>query len=235
MTKALYLDDSYLKECEATVTQVNGKYIVLDKTLFYAVGGGQPFDTGSIKTGDADYKVVFVKKFGDAISHEVDKEGLQEGDVVTCTLDWERRYKLMRSHSAAHVIAGVFCNETDAMITGGQLDIEKCRFDFSLEDFSREKVEELITKANARIQQDIPIKVYTLTKEEALQDQSLFKLAKKDYIEKLANVRVVDIVDFDKQADGGTHVKSLKEIGKIELVKIDNKGKNNRRIYFKLK
>ena len=234
MTKALYLADSYLKECEATVDKVDGKYVVLDKTIFYAISGGQPWDEGTIKKDGEEYKVKFVKKFGEDISHEVDKEGLKEGDKVTCKLDWERRYKLMRSHSAAHVIAGVFCNETGALLTGGQLELERCRFDLNMEDFSREKVEELIEKSNAVIEKDLPIKVYVLPKEEALQDESLFKLAKKDYLEKLKEVRIVNIVGFDKQADGGTHVKSLQEIGEIKLLKITNKGKNNRRIYFEI-
>jgi len=233
MTEALYLQDSYLKECTATVTKITDeKYVVLDKTIFYAISGGQPWDTGTLTKGEEAYNVLFVKQFGADISHEVDKPGLKEGDTVTCKINWERRYNHMRNHSAAHVLAGIICNETDAVITGGQLGEEKSKLDFSLEEFSKEKVEELIKKTNEKIAEDILIKVYTLSKEEALKDPSLFKLATKDYIEKLKEIRVVDIVNFDKQADGGTHVKSLKEIGKVTLVKIDNKGKNNRRIYF---
>ena len=154
---------------------------------------------------------------------------------MQCRIDWERRYQLMRSHSAAHVLAGVFCNETKATITGGNLDLEKCRFDFSLEEFSRELIEELFKKANETIEKDLPIHVTFKPKKEALEDKSLFKLEAKEYIEHLPEeVRIVDIENFDKQADGGTHVKSLKEIGKLTLGKISNKGKNNRRVYFSL-
>lgn len=141
----------------------------------------------------------------------------------------------MRSHSAAHVLAGVFCNETNATITGGNLNLDKCRFDFSLEEFNRELIEKLFEKANAIVGKDLQIEIYFQPKTEALQDKSLFKLEAKEYIEHLPEeVRIVDIVNFDKQADGGTHVKSLKEIGKIVLGKISNKGKNNRRVYFSL-
>ena len=235
MTEALYLVNSYQKDGEATVTKVDGKYIVLDKTIFYAVGGGQPHDTGTIKRGVDEFKVLFVKKFGDDISHEVDKEGLQVGDTVSCMLDWDRRYTLMRMHSAAHVLAGVLCEGGKASITGGQLNEDRSRFDINCEEYSREWVEDCIKKTNEVIAQDLEIKVYTLPKEEATKDQALFKLEAKEYVEKLPdNIRVVDIVNFDKQADGGTHVKSLKEIGSIKLLKIDNRGKKNRRIYFAL-
>ncbi|MBS7634798.1 alanyl-tRNA editing protein, partial [Candidatus Bathyarchaeota archaeon] len=108
MTKALYLADSYLKECDATVVKVTqGKYVVLDQTIFYPKGGGQPHDTGEIIRGDEVFNVVYVGKFGDEISHEVDREGLKEGDKVRCFLDWERRYKFMRSHTAAHLLASL--------------------------------------------------------------------------------------------------------------------------------
>lgn len=235
MTEALYLKDSYLKECEATITKVtDGKYIVLDKTIFYPIGGGQPYDTGTLEKDKETFKVIFVKKFGSDISHEVDKEGLKEGDKVKCALDWNRRYELMCYHTAAHVLSGIFSKEENVLITGNQLDIGKGRIDFNLEEFSREKIEHLIIKANELIEKDLQIKVYTISKEEALKDEALFKLAVRDYIQKLKEVRIVDIEGFDKQADGGTHVKSLKEIGKISLLKTENKGKNNRRVYFKL-
>lgn len=233
MTERLYLQDSYQKTCTAKVlTVVDNKQIILDTTIFYATSGGQPHDMGIITKGNASYNVVSVKKEGGHIIHYVDKPGPAVGDTVTCELDWQRRYMLMRYHSAAHVLSGVFHKELGVEMTGGQLDVDKGRFDFPMEHFSKENVEALFVKANNIVQQDLPIKVYTLSKEEALQDPTLFKLANKEYIEKLQSVRIVDIVGFDKQADGGTHVKSLKEIGNISLLKMENRGKNNKRVYF---
>src|SRR5512136_1348851 len=149
MTKALFLIDSYLQEVKATVTSVkDGKYVTIDQTIFYAKGGGQPHDTGKIIKGNEGYNVVYVGKFSGEISHEVDHPGLQAGDTVHCVLDWERRYKLMRSHTAAHVFASLLCNGTGALVTGNQLEEEKVRFDFSLEKFDREMVQIYIDKAN---------------------------------------------------------------------------------------
>ena len=234
MTELLYLHNAYLKECDAVVVSVDvtGNYVVLDKTVFYPEGGGQPCDTGVLKKGDEEYKVVFVKKINGEISHEVDHPGLDIGDRVSCSIDWERRHLLMRYHTAAHLLSAVIYSETKVETTGNQLDVDKSRMDFSLDDASKERIEGFIQKANQHISTDAKVKVYTLPKEEAMKDPSLFKLAIKNYIEKLKEVRVVEIEGIDKQADGGTHVKSLKELGTISLLKIDNKGKNNRRIYF---
>jgi misacylated tRNA(Ala) deacylase len=123
MTKKLFLEDSYLKECDATVQSVtDGRCVVLDRTIFYAKGEGQPNDTGKIIKGDKVYKVVYVGKFSGEISHEVDPVGLQVVDKVNCILNWARRYKLMRSHTAAHVIAALLNQGTGALITGNQLE-----------------------------------------------------------------------------------------------------------------
>ena len=149
MDNALYMDDSYLKEFEATVESVkDSKYVVLDKTAFYPNGGGQPFDTGALIRDGEEFPVVFVGKFDGRISHEVSKEGLKEGDKVHGKLNWERRYKLMRMHTAAHALSGVFHAKLGALITGNQKDIEVSRMDFSLEEFDRAKVEEMVTLNN---------------------------------------------------------------------------------------
>ena len=133
MVKTLYLEDSYLKECDARVVSVtNGKYTVLDQTVFYPKGGGQPCDTGKIVKENETYNVVYVGKFSGEISHEVDRVGLKEGDNVHCILNWERRYKLMRSHTAAHLFGSLLCSGTGALVTGNQIEEDKIRFDFSL-------------------------------------------------------------------------------------------------------
>lgn len=234
MAKALYLEDSYLKECDATVISVKeGKYVVLDQTIFYPKGGGQPWDTGQILNQNEAYNVVYVGKFSGEISHEVDRAGLKEGDKVHCILNWERRYKLMRSHTAAHVFASLLCTETGALVTGNQLEEDKIRFDFSLEKFDREILETYIKKANELFKKDIPVKWYELPREEALKIPGVIKMAEA-YPPDIPKLRIVEIVGVDKQADGGTHVKNLKEVGQIKLLKMENKGKNNRRVYFTL-
>ena len=229
------MEDSYLKEFEATVESVkDDKYIVLNQTAFYPLGGGQPYDTGVFIRNGEEFPVVYVDKFSGQISHEVSKEGLKQGDKVIGKIEWDRRYKLMRMHTAAHVLSAFFHKKAGAMITGNQLDIEKSRIDFSLENFDREKIQEYCDMSNQVIEKDLPVKIYTLPKEEALKIPDVIKLANAlpPEVEKL---RIVEIEGVDKQADGGSHVKTLKEIGKIEIIKAENKGKNNRRVYYAVK
>ena len=233
-TKPLYLEDSYLKECDANVVSVkDGKYVILDQTIFYPKGGGQPWDTGEIIKDDEVYRVVYVGKFSGEISHEVDRVGLEEGDKVRCVLDWERRYRLMRSHTAAHVFASLLCTGTGAFVTGNQLEEDKVRFDFSLEKFDREILQEYLDKANEFFKRDIPVKWYELPREEALKIPGVIKMAEALPPE-IPVLRIVEVTGVDTQADGGTHVKNLREVGQIELVKAQNKGKFNRRVYFRL-
>ena len=178
MTNALYLADSYLKEADANVVSVkDGKFVVLDQTIFYPNGGGQPFDKGKIIKGAEDFEVVYVGKFSGEISHEVDHAGLQVGDRVHLVLDWELRYKLMRSHTAAHVVASLLNQGTGALITGNQLDVDHIRFDFNLEQFDREVLEAYLEKANKLFATDVPVKWYELPREEAMKIPGVVKMA----------------------------------------------------------
>jgi Ser-tRNA(Ala) deacylase AlaX len=231
----LFLEDSYLRDCDATVVSVkDDKYVVLDQTIFYPKGGGQPHDTGRILHRDEVFNVVFVGKFSGEVSHEVDHPGLKAGDTVHCVLDWDRRFKLMRSHTAAHLFASLLCVGTGALVTGNQLEVDKVRFDFSLERFDPQVLEEYVGRTNALLRTDTPVRWYELPREEALKIPGVVKMAEA-FPPEIPRLRIVEIVGLDKQADGGTHVRNLREVGQIEVLKTENKGKNNRRIYFKLK
>jgi misacylated tRNA(Ala) deacylase len=235
MTDALYMNDSYLKTWIATVKSVkDDKYVVLDKTAFYPKGGGQPCDEGIITKNGNKFKVVYVGKFSGEVSHEVDKTGLKEGDEVSCELDWERRYTYMRYHTASHLISNILYRRANAKITGNQIGLDKTRMDFSMIDYSPEKLQAYVDEANRIIDQDLPITIGYTSREEALQKPELARLA-IGMPEKIKELRLIRIGDIDEQIDGGTHVNHLKEIGKIELIKTVNKGKNNRRMYFILK
>jgi len=235
MKEALYLKDSYLKKWDSTVKEVNdGKFIILDKTAFYPAGGGQPHDEGTITNEQGEeFKVIYVGKFSGKISHEIDKPGLKEGDKVKCRINWERRYSLMKLHTATHILSEVLYKDAKALITGGQMDLDKSRMDFDIDGYDLEKIKSYVDKANDIIEKDFFVKIEFLPREEALKLPQVSKLA-KGISEDLKEIRIVNIGDFDIQADGGTHVNSTKEIGKLEFIRCDNKGKNNRRIYYKL-
>ncbi|MHA1443340.1 MAG: alanine--tRNA ligase-related protein [Candidatus Hodarchaeales archaeon] len=234
MEEALYLNDMYLQEFEAEVISVTDeKFIVLSQTAFYPKSGGVSYDQGVLIRGNEEFKIVFVGKFSGKISHEVEKEGLKVGDRVTGKLDWNRRYTLMRYHTAAHVLSGAFFKYLKAKITGNEISIDQGRIDFNLEDFNRTLIEEQVEKSNEIINTDHLVEVYSLSRTEVEQNPNLTKLA-MGLPKKIQTIRIVDIKGFDRQPDGGCHVKSLKEIGKISIKKLVNKGKSNRRLYFTL-
>ena len=233
MDRPLYLLNPYLKEFEATVTKADRNYIILDQTAFYPNAGGQPFDKGVMERL-SDHKVfgvVYVGKFGEEISHEVDQIGLQVGDTVKCRIDWTRRYLFMRYHTASHILSHVIHKETGALITGSQISEDKCRNDFSLEDFNREQIYSFSDKANEIVRKGLNVKLYLLSREEVVKDPSLIMLA-KGMSPDIKEFRIVEIEGFDRQACGGCHVRNTSEIGKIHIKEIENKGKNNRRVYF---
>ena len=233
MAEALYMDDCYLTEFEATVKSAKEKKIILDRTAFYPNSGGQLGDQGILERNGEKFTVANTIKESGEIVHETDKEGLKQGDRIKGQLDWERRYKQMRYHTAAHIISGIFNKETGAMITGNQLNEDHGRIDFNLEAFDREKMTEYFEKANEIVRKKLPIKTYYMPREETENHPEIFKLVKQlpDTIKKF---RIVDIEGFDRQADGGTHVKNTSEVGKIEFIGAENKGKNNRRVMFRI-
>jgi misacylated tRNA(Ala) deacylase len=235
MTKALYMDDSYLKEWDAEVISVSKeRFIVLDKTAFYPRGGGVEWDTGTMTTTDGkEFKVVYAGKFSGEVSHEVEQTGLKEGDTVHCQLDWDRRYLLMRYHTAAHVLSGVFFNEYDLKVTGNQLTTEKGRIDLNMDELDVDRIKDAVDRSNDLIKKDLPVEIYSISRKDAESDPALFKLA-MGFPHDIQEIRIVDIKGFDRQADGGCHVKSLTEIRSIEFMDAVNKGKDFKRMYFTL-
>ena len=234
MTELLYQTDSYVKEFDASVVKAEGKSIFLDKTHFYPTSGGQPGDTGVMVAGGKEYKVVAAKKVGGEVVHEVDSEGINVGDKVHCRLDWEKRYKHMRGHTACHILSYVVNKATGALITGNQIADDKCRVDFDLENFDREQIKTFEQEANAIIAAAAPVSTRIMPREEAFKIPSVMKL-KNVLPPSVEMIRIVEMKGYDTQACGGTHVKNTSEIGGITVTSAENKGKNNRRIYFVLK
>ena len=233
MTKRLFLEDSYLKSCDTSVVSVNGCEVVLAETVFYAQSGGQPCDAGKVIRGADVFNVLSVRSNGNDVIHVLDKSGLVASDKVRCEIDWEKRYKHMRMHSSAHVLAAILHQERSALITGNQLGVQESRMDFSVKDFDRTYLKGIEDKANEAIQKDYKITISFEEREKALERKELFRL--KDVLPKDIPVfRILSISDFDIQADGGTHVAHTKEIGKIIITDMKNKGAENRRIYWKL-
>lgn len=231
-----YLLECYKQEFDARVTKVTeGIFITLDQTYFYPAGGGQPYDTGTITSNGKIYKVLFVKKDNGEIIHEVSDIGLKEGDTLHGMIDWQRRYIHMRYHTAEHILSHIISSATGALITGNQLEADKARIDFSLEEYDKDKILEYITKANEIIKEGHEIKWYILPRKDAEQalGNKLTTLA-KGFSDQIQEVRIVDIIGFEKEACGGTHLKNTSEVGEIKFVKAENKGKGNRRIYITL-
>lgn len=234
MTELLYMNDCYLKEFDAKVVTVNEILIELDRTAFYPLGGGVACDTGKLISVNREFIVKSVVKMSGKPMHEIDGNELKIGDSVHGVIDWNRRYKLMRMHTAAHLLSGVFYHEAEILITGNQIEVEQSRMDFNLENFDKDKIMQFAQRANELIQKNLEIKIYYLPRDEALKDPGMVKLAEV-LPPNVPELRIVDIVGFDRQPDGGCHVNTLKEIGEIEITKLENKGKNNRRLYYKLK
>jgi len=227
-----FMQDCYLKEFNTIVKQAKDRYIILEDTIFYPDSGGQPHDEGNITREDGEeYKVVYVGIFSGEISHEVDRLGLKQGDKVHLSLNWERRYILMKMHTAAHVLSRVFYEEAGANTSGNQLGVDRSRIDFTLDKFERYKIPNWIKKANKIITAGAKVVKSEISKEKA-NKISGFADPSPHLIKDLEMLRVVNIEDFDAQPCGGTHLDNVREIGKIVFLKAENKGRNNRRIYY---
>ncbi len=233
--QALYMDDSYLREFGAEITEIRENFVVLDRTTFYPTGGGQPHDTGKIIFSGKEFDVVNVIKQEGKILHQLNSiDSLLVGDKINGVIDWNRRYVLMRHHTAAHIIDAVLYQEAGALATGNQLGTEKSRIDFSLETFSPGQMNGFINKADEIARKGIEVKTYYLGREDAFKIPGIVKLAKA-MPPNIETLRIVEIPGVDIQADGGTQVRNTSEIGEITLLSVENRGKNNRRVYYTVK
>ena len=227
-TELLYLDDAYLRRFTATVLDVRDGVVALDRTAFYPTGGGQPHDVGTL-SGQPVTAVVHSADHDGTVWHSV-AEPPAVGSTVEGEIEWERRHQLMRTHTALHVLCGVIWNRWSVPVTGGNMEPLAARMDFEfdpLPDGFGPDVEELV---NAELDASRPVQVSYLDRAEALADLDLIRTKVNLIPAAVPRIRVVDIVGLDKQADGGTHVRSTDEVGRIRVVKTESKGKGNKRI-----
>ena len=238
MTDLLYQTDSYLREFDATVTSVLSaeRAIVLNQTAFYPGGGGQPCDFGTLTVEGTTYPVDKVKKQGDDVLHFLGGDlSLPSIDAASHgTLDWARRYELMRTHTALHVLCGTIFRDYGAHVTGGDMQPLKGRLDFEFETMHGELVREIEASINKEVAQAREIRVKILPREEAFQIPDLIRTKINLLPEGIMQVRTVEIVGLDLQADGGTHVHNTSEVGKIRVADYKSKGAINKRIYIEL-
>jgi misacylated tRNA(Ala) deacylase len=238
MTELLYQTDAYLQEFDALVTSAldDPRAVVLDRTAFYPGGGGQPCDFGSLQINGIPYVVDKVKKQGDDVLHFLGGTSPlpASGSASHGTLDWARRYKLMRSHTALHVLCGTVFRDYGALVTGGDMEPLKGRMDFEFETMRGELVREIEAAVNKEVQMGREIRVKILPREEAFQIPDLIRTKINLLPEGITRVRTVEIVGLDLQADGGTHVRNTNEVGTIRVVDYKSKGAINKRIYIEV-
>jgi misacylated tRNA(Ala) deacylase len=234
MTDLLYAVDSYLKEFEARVVAHVEGGVVLDRTAFYPGGGGQPGDEGELTTVDAAWKVTAVKKVDGRPAHFIDGDLPAVGTKVRGRLDWDRRYKLMRTHTALHILCGVVFRDYGAQVTGGNMDPLQGRMDFEFETMRQELVAAIEEAINAEVAAARPVRVRILPREEAFAIPDLIRTKINLLPEGISEVRTVELVGLDLQADGGTHVANTGEVGTIRVTDYKSKGKINKRIYLEL-
>jgi misacylated tRNA(Ala) deacylase len=235
-TERLYLTDAYLRTFPARVVDVrtddeaDTTAVALDGTAFYPTGGGQPHDTGTLSWDGGRAEVVDVRSAGDVVWHTLAGGVPDVGTEVQGDLDWERRHRLMRTHTVLHVLCGVIWNEWGRSVTGGNMEPLSARMDFEFDPLPDGFADRVTQLVNAEIVADRPIEVSFLDRAEALADDDLIRTKVNLIPESVTRIRVVDIVGLDKQADGGTHVRSTREVGRFEITKTESKGKGNKRV-----
>ena len=236
MTDLLFHKDSYLQSTNATVIKIvedNG--IVLDRTVFYPGGGGQPHDLGVISIGNQDVAVTKVQTVKGEVIHWVeDNHGITTGQSVTAEIDWDRRYTLMRTHTALHILCGVVWRDYKAQVTGGDMQPGTARMDFEFENMTAEFAEQIEDTINREVNDNRTIEVNFLTREQANQVPDLIRTKINLLPEAISEIRTIDISGLDLQADGGTHVKNTSEVGFIKVTGPESKGRINKRLRISL-
>ncbi len=231
MTHILCYEDSYLSEFTATVTAVEGRGVILDRSAFYPGGGGQPSDSGVLIADEEAYTVKRVRRDGGEHVHEIEgAERPQVGAIVHGEIDWERRYRLMRTHTALHILCGVVWRDYGAQVTGGNMEPLQARMDFEIESMSADFAERVESLINAEVAAARDVKVSILPREEAFQIPDLIRTKINLLPPQIDEVRIVDITGLDLQADGGTHVANTSEVGHIRIVGRESKGRINKRL-----
>ena len=232
MTDRIYSTDAYARNMDATVVEVDtddGR-VLLDRTVFYPGGGGQPPDTGTIAIGDDRLAVTHVAQDGSGVWHWLEGGIPPRSTAVRGEVDWERRYRLMRTHTAMHALCGVVWERFQSPVTGGNMNPGEGRLDFELPNWDPENKLPLEASLNEALERALPVEVSFLPREEADHDPSLIRTKVNLLPSGLREVRVIDIVGLDRQADGGTHVASTAEVGSVRIAKIESKGRGFRRI-----
>lgn len=234
MTELLFLTDAYIQMFTAQVVALADGGVVLDRTAFYPGGGGQPSDVGWLAVGERRWPVTAVKKVGGQVVHVVEGDGLAVETAVTGHLDWTRRYQLMRTHTAMHILCGVIWRDYGAQVTGGNMDPLQGRMDFEFETMRQELVAEIETAVNREVAAAHDVLVKILPRAAAFQIPDLIRTKINLLPQGIEEVRTVEIVGLDLQADGGTHVRNTREVGRMRIVDYKSKGKINKRIYVEL-
>jgi misacylated tRNA(Ala) deacylase len=235
LTHELFLNDSYLREFEAVVAKLDGREVVLDATAFYPGGGGQPPDKGTLGIGPVRASVVDARREGGRVVHVLDRAIPETVKNLRGELDWGRRFAHMRYHTALHVLSGVIWKALDAKVTGGQMRTDRARMDFSFPgEWTADVVREIERLTNEALAQERPVKVYELSREEALGNPDLIRTQVNLVPERVKSIRIVEIEGLDTQADGGTHVANTREAGSIEITNHKSKGRQNKRLEFVL-
>jgi len=234
LTEILCYANSYLEEFDAVVTGVTETGIALDQTAFYPGGGGQPSDTGFIIWEDGSSPVQKLSRTDGLLIHKLDGEIPSIGTRIHGALDWDRRYQLMRTHTALHILCGVVWRDYGALVTGGNMTPLSARMDFELENMSSEFAVEMEKLINKEVEEAREIIVDTLPRDEAFKIPDLIRLKINKLPPTIEEVRTVDIVGLDLQADGGTHVANTREVGPIQVVGHESKGRINKRLRIEL-
>lgn len=234
MTKLLYLEDAYIQQFKATVLEQLESAVVIDQSAFYPGGGGQPSDSGRLFTGNETWPVTRVKRVGPKLAHYIEGDLPDVGLEISGQLDWDRRYQLMRIHTALHVLCGVVWRDYQSSVTGGNMEPLKGRMDFEFETMRQDLVADIERAVNQEVGQARPIVANILPREQAFEIPDLIRTKINLLPDGIQEVRTVEIVGLDLQADGGTHVNNTSEVGQIRVVNYKSKGRINKRIYIEL-